>query len=81
MEHVFDILISFLKVIIPYFSPFLLIDIHLTMYRQIEVVIWTHAIGGLTQSDFILAREMEKIKVDYSPKWLETHGDHIRNRL
>jgi hypothetical protein len=25
-------------------------DIHLTMYREVEVVIWTHAMGGLTLS-------------------------------
>lgn len=63
------------------FSPFVLADVHLTMYRQVEVIIWTHAIGGLTQSDFILAREIEKVKVDYSPKWLETHAAYTASKL
>lgn len=55
-------------------------DIHLTMYRQVEVVIWTHATGGLTLSDFVLAKALESIKVDYSPRWLENHPEFARNQ-
>ena len=56
------------------------LDIHLTMYRQVEVVIWTHATGGLTLSDFVLAKALESIKVDYSPKWLENHPEFAGNQ-
>ena len=46
-------------------------DIHLTHYRQVEVVCWTHATNGLTVADFILARALEEIEIDYSPSWLK----------
>jgi 4a-hydroxytetrahydrobiopterin dehydratase len=28
-------------------------------YRQVEVSIWTHAVGGLTENDFILAAKID----------------------
>ncbi len=28
-------------------------------YNQVEVVIWTHAIGGLSENDFILAAKID----------------------
>ncbi len=28
-------------------------------YREVEVTIWTHAIGGLSENDFILAAKIE----------------------
>lgn len=49
-------------------------DLHLTQYRNISVNIFTHAVGGLTKFDFNLARELDKIDVDYSPKWLKESG-------
>lgn len=39
--------------------------------REVEVVVSTHAAGGLTLYDFILAAKLDQIEVDYSPKWLE----------
>ena len=34
-------------------------DLHLTGYRQVAVEIWTHAVGGLTENDFILAAKID----------------------
>lgn len=48
-------------------------DLHLTGYRNVEVVLWTHAIGGLTENDLIMAGLIDEIKVAYSPKWLREH--------
>jgi len=36
-------------------------DLHLTGYRQVAVEIMTHAIGGLSENDFILAAKIELI--------------------
>ena len=36
-------------------------DLHLTDYREVEVVLWTHAVGGLSDNDFVLAREIEAL--------------------
>jgi 4a-hydroxytetrahydrobiopterin dehydratase len=33
-------------------------DIHLTGWNQVELVLWTHAIGGLSLNDFVLARRI-----------------------
>lgn len=30
-------------------------------YNQVEVMIWTHAIGGLSENDFILAAKIDSI--------------------
>ncbi|KAF5831293.1 pterin 4 alpha carbinolamine dehydratase-domain-containing protein [Dunaliella salina] len=46
-------------------------DLHVTNYREVEVKVSTHAAGGLTDFDFILAAKLDEIPVDYSPKWLE----------
>jgi 4a-hydroxytetrahydrobiopterin dehydratase len=36
-------------------------DLHLTGYRQVSVEIMTHAIGGLSENDFILAAKIDRI--------------------
>jgi 4a-hydroxytetrahydrobiopterin dehydratase len=38
-------------------------DLHLTGYRQVAIEIWTHAVGGLTQNDFILAAKIDTLPV------------------
>ncbi|CAJ1328264.1 unnamed protein product [Effrenium voratum] len=45
-------------------------DLHLTNWRNVQVDIGTHAIGGLSLGDFVLAAKMDTIEVEYSPKWL-----------
>ena len=36
-------------------------DLHLTGYRHVEVVLTTHAIGGLSLNDFILAAKINSL--------------------
>lgn len=36
-------------------------DLHLVGYRNVTIEIWTHAVGGLTENDFILAAKIDKI--------------------
>jgi 4a-hydroxytetrahydrobiopterin dehydratase len=36
-------------------------DLHLTGYRQVAIEISTHAVGGLTENDFILAAKIDQI--------------------
>ena len=36
-------------------------DIHLTGYRNLRVELSTHAIGGLSENDFILAAKIDKL--------------------
>lgn len=38
-------------------------DLHLEGYRNVWIEIWTHAIGGLSQSDFILAAKIDQLPV------------------
>ncbi len=38
-------------------------DLHLEGYRNVTVEIWTHAIGGLSENDFILAAKIDKIPI------------------
>ena len=42
-------------------------DIHLTGYRKLRIELSTHAIGGLSENDFILAA-----KIDHLPKKLKS---------
>lgn len=34
-------------------------DVHIETYRMLRVEIWTHAIGGLSENDFILAAKID----------------------
>ena len=36
-------------------------DLHLVGYRNMAVELWTHAIGGLSENDFILAAKIDAI--------------------
>ena len=36
-------------------------DLHLTGYRHLKVVLTTHAIGGLSMNDFILAAKIDAL--------------------
>jgi 4a-hydroxytetrahydrobiopterin dehydratase len=36
-------------------------DLHLTNYRDVTIELWTHAAGGLTENDFILAAKIDKL--------------------
>ena len=38
-------------------------DLHLEGYRQIAIELWTHAIGGLSENDFILAAKINQIPI------------------
>jgi len=48
-------------------------DLHLTGYRNVSVVVYTHSLKGLTENDFLLCGEIDACKVAYSPKWLKTN--------
>jgi 4a-hydroxytetrahydrobiopterin dehydratase len=36
-------------------------DLHLEGYRNVAIEIWTHAIGGLSENDFILAAKIDRL--------------------
>ena len=38
-------------------------DLHLEGYRNVAIEIWTHAIGGLSENDFILAAKIDRLPV------------------
>ena len=38
-------------------------DLHLVGYRNVAVELWTHAAGGLTENDFILAAKIDQVPV------------------
>lgn len=38
-------------------------DLHLEGYRHVWIELWTHAIGGLSENDFILAAKINEIPV------------------
>ena len=57
-------------------------DLHLTNYREVRVVIYTHKLNGVTENDVALARVLDsRVKVDYSPKWLREHPDSARTAI
>jgi 4a-hydroxytetrahydrobiopterin dehydratase len=39
-------------------------DLHLTGYRDVTVELSTHAIGGLSENDFILAARIDQLPVE-----------------
>lgn len=50
-------------------------DLHITSYRTVTVELTTHARGGITINDFIVAAKLDAIPVTYSPKWLRENPD------
>jgi 4a-hydroxytetrahydrobiopterin dehydratase len=38
-------------------------DLHLEGYRNVWIEIWTHAIGGLSENDFILAAKIDRLPI------------------
>ena len=39
-------------------------DLHLVGYRNVTIEIWTHALGGLSENDFILAAKIDTLPVE-----------------
>ncbi len=39
-------------------------DLHLTGYRNVAIELWTHAIGGLSENDFILAVKIDRVPIE-----------------
>jgi len=44
-------------------------DLHLQGYRNVAIELWTHAAGGLTENDFVMAAKINEIPVQ-----LKRHG-------
>ena len=38
-------------------------DLHLEGYRHVAIELWTHAIGGLSENDFILAAKIDQLPI------------------
>ena len=54
-------------------------DLHLEGYRHVVVEVWTHAIGGLSENDFILAAKINETPIalrEGEPKG----GPHVAHR-
>lgn len=39
-------------------------DLHLSGYRNVAIEVFTHAIGGLSENDFILAAKIDELPAD-----------------
>lgn len=39
-------------------------DLHLVGYRNVTIELWTHALGGLSENDFILAAKIDRLPVE-----------------
>ena len=45
-------------------------DLHLEGYRRVRIELSTHAIGGLSENDFILAAKIDQLPVQLKPPLL-----------
>jgi 4a-hydroxytetrahydrobiopterin dehydratase len=43
-------------------------DLHIEGYRRVWIELWTHAIGGLSENDFILAAKIDQLPVELKRK-------------
>ena len=43
-------------------------DLHIENYREVWIEIWTHAIGGLSENDFILAAKIDAVPITLKKK-------------
>ena len=42
-------------------------DLHLVGYRHVAIELWTHAIGGLSENDFITAAKIDLLPLQLKP--------------
>jgi len=42
-------------------------DLHIAGYRNVSIELWTHAIGGLSENDFILAAKIDRLTIQLKP--------------
>ena len=52
-------------------------DIHLTSYKNVEVIIYTHFCNGLSIKDFELAKLITNIPVVYGKQWADQNPDKL----
>lgn len=50
-------------------------DIHLTNYKHVELVLFTHSAGGVTAQDFKLVKALDALDVVYALTWKKAHPD------
>lgn len=50
-------------------------DLHLVQFRNVQVDLQTHSVGGVTLPDIVMAAKLDALPVTYSPKWLRDHGN------
>jgi 4a-hydroxytetrahydrobiopterin dehydratase len=43
-------------------------DLHLAGYRNVAIELWTHAIGGLSENDFISAAKIDQLPIRLKPQ-------------
>jgi 4a-hydroxytetrahydrobiopterin dehydratase len=43
-------------------------DLHLTGYRNVAIELSTHAIGGVSENDFILAAKIDELPIELKQK-------------
>lgn len=36
-------------------------DFHITGWNQVELVLWTHALNGLSDNDFVMATKIDRL--------------------
>lgn len=54
-------------------------DLHLTNWREVQVVLSTHSVGGLSEQDISLAVAIDDIDIAFSPKWLREQQQKKKN--
>ena len=54
-------------------------DLHITGYRTVTVVVYTHSTGGLCLNDFVLAAKLDNIAITFSPKFIK-NNPHCRGQ-
>ncbi|PNH09126.1 putative pterin-4-alpha-carbinolamine dehydratase [Tetrabaena socialis] len=52
-------------------------DLHLRNFREVEVNLSTHAVGGITLPDLVLAAKLDALEVEYSPKWAKQQEERM----
>ena len=47
-------------------------DLHITGYRNVRIVVYSHGLSGLTENDFLLCEAIDaSAKIKYSPKFIK----------
>jgi 4a-hydroxytetrahydrobiopterin dehydratase len=54
-------------------------EIHVTTFRSVEIILYSHKPNGITELDITMAKRFDEIPVEYAMSWISNHQEVLDN--